>query len=544
MGSRKIREKQSSGYKVKWRRQEDKRWLPVLWYFYFVLTVPYIVWRTSIINWHSWYGILIYVAELYGILTTGLFLFVTKKIFIPIKNPSIRSKAIDVLIPTYTETLDILEPVVIGATKIRGIRKVLVLDDGNRPEVKAMAGRLKVKYYARTDNRYAKAGNLNNGLKYSNAEFFITLDADHIPLQNFIEETLGFFDDRHVAFVQSPQTFYNTHAFLFRKRSHKEDWSEQLMFYNCLQPSKNNWNAAFFVGTSAILRRRAVDEVGGFATGTATEDIHTSLRLHAKGWQSVFLPKPLAYGLEAENFKEFYKQRRRWAAGSLGLLFRSSDSPLRARGLTLAQRLNYLSACLAHMQGVQKICFLLIPILTIFTNISPVSGSLSHYGVLFAGYFTVALGATWAYSRGTYHLIYTEMFALANMLAHLGGLKGIFKVQKKFAVSNKSPIRQDGEHLIMVLWGLSYLAFAGIIRAGVSYFFYHSDTALVLTCLIFISLNSLLLLSFLLKLRAYEHDKTTANYLALNPSAKYNYIALDSPLRSWPRTKSYASPSA
>ncbi|MEJ0073419.1 MAG: glycosyltransferase family 2 protein [Candidatus Saccharibacteria bacterium] len=130
--------------------------------------------------------------------------------------------------------------------------------------------------------------------------------------------------------MQSPQTFYNTHVFLFRRRPHREAWSEQMMFYNCLQPAKNNWNAAFFVGTSAVLRRAAIDDVGGFATGTATEDIHTSLRLHARGWQSVFLPEPLAYGLEAENFKEFYKQRRRWAAGSLGLLFRSPDSPLRA----------------------------------------------------------------------------------------------------------------------------------------------------------------------------------------------------------------------
>jgi cellulose synthase/poly-beta-1,6-N-acetylglucosamine synthase-like glycosyltransferase len=515
------------GYTVEWRRQKDKAWLPVFWYLYFIVALPYITWRITIINWDSWGGLVMYLAELYGVFTTGLFLFVSKKIFIPIKNPMLRKTSVDVLIPTYTESLDILEPVVIGALKIRGVGKVLVLDDGDRPIVRGMAKRLGVGYHARKDNFHAKAGNMNNGLQHSNAEFFITLDADHIPLPFFIEETLGFFEDPKVAFVQSPQTFYNDSAFLFCKRAKKMDWGEQIMFYNCLQPAKNNWNAAFFVGTSAILRRSAIDELGGFATGTATEDIHTSLKLHAKGWQSVFLPKPLAYGLEAENFKEFYKQRRRWAAGSLGLLFRSPDSPLRANGLTLSQRLNYLSACLAHLQGLQKICFLMVPIIAIFTNTAPVRGSLALFTAFFGFYLTVALSATWAYSRGTYHLIFTEMFAVSNIMAHLGGLKGIIKVQKKFAVSRKSSLRRDGKLLNLGMWGLGLLTIAAICRGGITYLIYHKEASLVLSCTIFVSINGLLLISFLLKLRTYENDKTMAAYESMNPMAKYNYVILN-----------------
>jgi cellulose synthase/poly-beta-1,6-N-acetylglucosamine synthase-like glycosyltransferase len=525
-------QQESKQYRIKWRRQKDFSGMPLLWYGFFVVAIPYIVWRSTIVNWASWHGPIMYVAELYGVVTTGLFLFVTKKVFIPIPHSTKHKRTVDVLIPTYSEPLAILEPVVLGATNIRGVNKVFVLDDGNRPEVASMAKRLGVRYYARTTNLHAKAGNMNNGLVHSKADFFISLDADHIPLKSFIEETIGYFDDPQLAFVQSPQTFYNTEAFLFRKRRGKQDWSEQIMFYDCLQPAKNNWNAAFFVGTSAILRRAALDAVGGFATGTATEDIHTSLRLHAAGWQSLFLPKPLAYGLEAENFKEFYKQRRRWAAGSLGLLFRSPDSPLRARGLTLAQRLNYLSACLAHLQGVQKICFLLVPVITVFTNVSPVRGNLSYY-ILFLGlYFIFAIAATKAYSRGTYHVVYTEMFALTNILAHLGGLKGILKVQRKFAVSTKSSVRQDGQGLIRTMWGLSGLSAAAVIWAVVTFTLYHRQALLTAACILFISINYALIVTFLVKLRSYEREDTPAQYVDFVPSDKYHYITRLAPTTS------------
>jgi hypothetical protein len=287
------------------------------------------------------------------------------------------------------------------------------------------------------------------------------------------------------------------------------------------------------VGTSAILRRKALDDVGGFATGTATEDIHTSLRLHARGWVSIFLPQPLAYGLEAESFKEFYKQRRRWAAGSLGLLFRSSDSPLRSRGLTISQRLNYLSACLAHLQGVQKVCFLLVPIFTIFNNVSPVSGNLEHYALFFSVYFIFAITSTWLYSRGTYHPVYTETFALASIFSHLGGLWGIFKVQKKFAVSNKLARHKEGTNLIRIMWLFGLLAIAAYARAVLFYVLYKRESVLVITSLVFLTINTALLFTFLIRLRAYEQSTPAIGYKKLKPFAMYHYIAKQWLLRPW-----------
>src|SRR4030042_3735194 len=124
------------------------------------------------------------------------------------------------------------------------------------------------------------------------------------------------------------------------------------MFYESIQPGKNRFNAAFFCGSCAILRHSAVRSVGGVAVGTDTEDIHTSLRLHAQGWKSLFVKEYLAYGIAPEDFSEYHNQRVRWGAGSLGLMFRSVDSPLWSRGLTMSQRICYIDSVLAHFRGL------------------------------------------------------------------------------------------------------------------------------------------------------------------------------------------------
>jgi cellulose synthase/poly-beta-1,6-N-acetylglucosamine synthase-like glycosyltransferase len=495
-------------YRLTWHRQQDPRWYPAVFYVYLVVATGYMVWRTAIVNWHVWYGPLLYAAELYGYLMTLLFLGLARRMYVPAAPPKPPHAAVDVLIPTYNEPLTVLEPVVVGALRIRGVHKVLVLDDGNRPEVRIMAERHGAHYVPRTTNEHAKAGNLNNGLGYTSAPLLILLDADHVPLPDFIEQTAGYFADSRLAIVQSPQTFYNTGTFLFRNgRGRRSGWSEQRMFYDCIQPAKNRWNAAFFVGTSAMLRRGAIDSIGGFATGTATEDIHTSLRLHAKGWKSAFLPHVLAYGLEADSYKEFYKQRKRWAAGSLGLLMRSPDSPLRAKGLSLAQRLNYINATLAHLQGVQKLCFFIVPIATVLWGISPVTSYSTTYIACFLVCLGVSVASTWAYSRGSYHPLYNEAYALASMPAHVSGLMGIIKVQKKFAVSSKLTAGNEQTWLKALLWALFAMASLAFIRDVWLYAFDNIHTALLVCSLVFTVLNGSYLFLFLHILHSYEHGK-------------------------------------
>jgi cellulose synthase/poly-beta-1,6-N-acetylglucosamine synthase-like glycosyltransferase len=455
----------SAGYQVQFRPADTPAWFSWLFRLYAVLLGPYVVWRTVIVNWHVWFGPIIYGAELYSIFMTVSSLWILHKVHVPIHRPArLAARHVDVFIPTYNEPLTVLAMTVHAAKRVRGVARVLVLDDGNRAEVAQMARRLGADYFAPEHNAHAKAGNMNNGLAHSTAEFILCLDADHVPKAKILERTVGYFDDPRVGFVQSPQCFHNTGSFVFRRTS-KGRWFEQGTFYSVIQPAKNRFNSAFFVGTSAVIRRSALDSIGGFATGTATEDIHTSLRLHARGWKSVFVPEPLAFGLEAESLKEFFRQRRRWAAGSLGLLIRSPDSPLRARGLSWQQRLNYVNATLAHVLGLQKVGTFLLPVACVMAVASPVTINWVVASYVLLGFTIFSIGLTYVFSRGTYHPILTEAYMMANSVAHISGLWGVVKVQKKFSVSRKLAPKSERTWLKVVLWGIVGVAVAGLIRS-------------------------------------------------------------------------------
>lgn len=443
------------------------RWRPLLLGVYVLVAMPYLIWRLDVsLAQNVWLLIVFFVIELYTVLTTVLHLVLTRRILHPVWRPPPSGRTVDAFIPTYNESPEIVEMTTIAAMGIRGIGKVFVLDDGDRGAIREMAARTGAVYVARGDNQHAKAGNMNHGLQRSDAEFVIFLDCDHVPQPHFIERTLGYFRDSRLAFVQTPQSFYNYQGSIqFRKLRFRNLWNEQTMFYEYIQPAKNAFNAAFFCGSGAILRRAALDSVGGFATGTATEDIHTSLRLHAQGWHSVFLSEVLAYGLAAEDFKEYHAQRVRWGAGSLGLLCRTMDSPLARRGLTPMQRLCYFSSINGYLYGgVIRLLYLVLPAVVLFA--APFADGASTdaaawYLAAAVPFAMLSILMTYLYSRRTFHPLYTEQFNIANILACLMAVKGVVRVQKKFRVSVKEKRGKEYSPAYAFL-----LALAGITGAA------------------------------------------------------------------------------
>jgi cellulose synthase (UDP-forming) len=79
--------------------------------------------------------------------------------------------------------------------------------------------------------------------------------------------------------------------------------AENEMFYGKIQKGLDRWNASFFCGSAAVLRREALEEVGGFSGITITEDCETALELHSRGWNSVYVDKPMIAGLQPETFE-------------------------------------------------------------------------------------------------------------------------------------------------------------------------------------------------------------------------------------------------
>jgi cellulose synthase (UDP-forming) len=288
------------------------------------------------------------------------------------KRPAVKGFApsVDVLIPVFHEPLEILEQTLSAASAMRYPRfAIYVLDDGHRDDVHELARRRGV-HYLRGPREHAKAGNLNHALAQTLGDLVAIFDTDHIPTQTFLSETVPWFANDEVGVVQTPHVFRNPD--IFQRAFHLEGRipNEADLFNRAIQPARDTWGGAFFVGSGAVFRRSALDEIGGFQTLSITEDIHTCTHLHAAGWRSIFVDKALAVGLAAENLTSYVVQRRRWMLGCLQVFFR--DNPLFLGGLSLRQRLAYFGSLYHFFFPLARIIFWVTPLYYLFFHLHPI----------------------------------------------------------------------------------------------------------------------------------------------------------------------------
>lgn len=271
---------------------------------------------------------------------------------------------IDVFIPTYNEDLDVVRNTVLAAMAMEWPTEklhVYLLDDGRRPLFKAFAQEVGVDYITRPNNVHAKAGNLNHALMQTSSELVAVFDCDHIPVKSFLVRTIGWMVlNPRISLIQTPQYFYSLDPFQRNLDTYGHIPPESNLFYGLVQPGNDFWNATLFCGSGAVLRRTALESIHGFAVETVTEDAHTSLKMQRKGWESAYLRETLAGGLATESLALHVGQRIRWARGMVQI-FRI-DNPLLGRGLSLGQRLCYLSAMLHFFFPIPRLIFLIAPL--------------------------------------------------------------------------------------------------------------------------------------------------------------------------------------
>ena len=319
-------------------------------------------------------------AEFYTFLILVLGFFQT---IAPLKRPPLLMPenpedwpVVDVLIPTLHESLDVVRYTVLAALQMDWPAEklnVIVLDDGGRTEFREFAKQAGARYIARTEHSHAKAGNLNNALHHINGEFVTIFDCDHVPTRSFLQISIGWFlRDAKLAMLQTPHHFYSPDPFERNLGKFRKVPNEGSLFYGIVQDGNDLWNATFFCGSCAVLRRASLDSVGGIAQETVTEDAHTSLRLQKVGWNTAYINLPQAAGLATETLARHVKQRIRWARGMVQIL--RIDNPLFARGLTLSQRLCYFNATLHFLYALPRLVFLTAPLLYLFFGLSNVPG--------------------------------------------------------------------------------------------------------------------------------------------------------------------------
>jgi cellulose synthase (UDP-forming) len=425
-----------------------------------VYTLYYLLWRLTTFNPEAMaFSWLLWLAEAYGLMVFALHAFMTWRLVYPTAPQPERTYTVDIYIPTVNEPVDVLRATLSGCAEIRYPHQTYVLDDGARVEVQALAASFNCGYIARPTRKGAKAGNLNHALCWTKGELIATLDADNIPLPNFLDETIGFFNDPAVAAVQGPELFYNVDSF----EHDGPDWHEQKLFFHVILPGKNRTNSAFWCGSPAVLRRSAIESIGGVAEETVTEDLHTSIRLARHGFHVVYVDRPMAVGLAPATIHAFLVQRFRWAQGAMQT-FRI-DNPLVGRGLTFRQRLSFFASMETYFDALQKIVLLAIPIIVLLTGALPISTLTAPFWLRFTPYMILTFSALWLLGRGIYNIWDVLRYDALKMFTFAAALQTLitgrarpFQVTSKVAGDgNRSPFQK----LVMPHWiiiGMSFIA--------------------------------------------------------------------------------------
>jgi cellulose synthase (UDP-forming) len=491
-------------------------------------TLYYLGWRLSTLNPEamllSW---LLWAAEAYGLMVFILYVLMTWRLVYPVSPKPKHNPTVDVLIPTYNEPVDVLRATLAGCAKIHYPHRTYILDDGGREEVRILAAAFNCEYIARLTHEGAKAGNLNYALRRTNGELIATLDADHIPLPGFLDETIGFFNDPTVAVVQGPQLFYNLDSFEHEGAT----WHEQKLFFHVILPGKNRTKSAFWCGTPSVLRRSAIESIGGIAEETVTEDLHTSIRLARHGYHVVYIDRQLAVGIAPATLKDFLAQRFRWAQGAMQA-FRI-DNPLWGRGLTLGQRLSFFSSMETYFDALQKLTLLAIPILVILTGVLPISTLSWSFWVRFVPYMILTFSALWLLGRGTYNiwdiLRYDtiKMFTFASALQTLiTGRARPFQVTSKVAGDGK---RSPFQRLVTPHWVMIGLSCAAIVIGVVHLIhpiWYQQKPLTMLVAIGWASFNLALLIAGVLRMSRIS--RRAAYRFPVSSDSRWQFVGGDS----------------
>lgn len=369
---------------------------------------------------------------------------------------------IDVFIATYNESPNILTRTIEACKNMEYPDKnkihIYVCDDGDRLEIKDLTIKMDVNYISRSNRKDAKAGNYNNALLKTTSPYIATFDSDMAPTKDFLLTTLPFFyKEKNVGFVQLPQSFINPDIFQYRLKMQNKIPFEQDYFYHSIQIAKNKTNSVVYCGTNALFSRQSLKDANGFATGTLSEDIATGMIIESKGYKGIALNKIGAYGICVNDFSAFAKQRTRWARGCIQML--KKYKILTIKGLSIRQKLEYMSCVSYWFFGIRRLIYLLAPLLfSIFGIIVVDCNLLTFISIWLPTYVLKRFGldiiegnkrsSTW---NKIYETILTPVLCFKVLAEFIGFKQTNFNVTPK----NTSNYTMEKENKKVLSWHLS-----------------------------------------------------------------------------------------
>ncbi|TCT31088.1 UDP-forming cellulose synthase catalytic subunit [Martelella mediterranea] len=433
------------------------------------IVLRYVFWRTTstippITELQNFIpGLMIYLAEMFSVCMLSLSLFVVA-LPLPVRPRWGKLEGdlpyVDVYVPSYNEDADLLANTLAAAKAMdypSEKLKVYLLDDGGTEqkrnsknlveaslaqtryrELRQLCAELGVGYITRPRNEHAKAGNMNHALQYTTGDLIVVFDADHAPTNDFLQETVGYFlEDEKLFLVQTPHFFINPDPLERNLRTYELMPSENEMFYGIIQRGLDKWNASFFCGSAAVLRRKALNSVNGFSGVSITEDCETAVELHSNGWNSIYVDRPLIAGLQPATFSSFIGQRSRWGQGMMQIL--RFKFPLLLKGLSIPQRLCYMSSNLFWLFPFARASFMIAPLCYLFFGLQIFDASGGEFLAYTMSYLIVNLLTQnylfgqfrWPWISELYEYVQTIHLLPAVVSAIINPKKPSFKVTAK-----------------------------------------------------------------------------------------------------------------
>lgn len=392
---------------------------------------------------------------------------------------------VDIFIATYNEPAELLRKTINGCVHMkypdRSKVHIWLCDDNRRPEMRALAEEMGIGYFDRPDNKGAKAGNLNSAMARTSAPYIVTLDADMIPRSCFLLKTIPYFVDAKkrsdalpeekqikLGLLQTPQCFYDPDVFQHALYAEKTAPNEQDFFYRTIEVAKTATNSVIYGGSNTVLSREALEAVGGFYTGSITEDFATGVLIESAGFVSLATPEPLASGTTPHTYKEHIQQRSRWGRGVIST--GKSLKLFRRKELSIAQKFSYWSSVIYWYSPLKSLIYLLSPLMFAAFAIPVFECSWMDLLVFWLPMFIMQDVCLRAFSKNSISLKWSGIYEMSVMPFLLmpilketfGGTSKVFAVTDKSKRSTKRKVDRRAMVPFLILIGLSVF---GIIRS-------------------------------------------------------------------------------
>lgn len=453
------------------------------------LTIRYFMWRATATLPFGYgafdvtLGVLLLAAEAHGMISSVLGqvtnVMPLERKPLPLPDDPAMLPTVDIVVPTYNEDISVVETTVIAATQLRypdDRYRVWILDDGGtdakcaqdgaasaaarerKVALRAVAEKFGAHYLTRAKNEHAKAGNLNAALKHISGDLILVLDCDHVPTEDFLKRTVGFFlADPKLFLLQTPHNFVTEDPIERNLRTFRHMPAENELFYSVMQPGLDFWGAAFFCGSAAIVRRAAIDEIGGISGRTITEDAETTVKALGRGWRTAFYDRPMVSGLQPETFTGFIQQRVRWAQGMIQIFI--LDNVWLKPGLTLMQRIFFTNFAFYWLFPFARMVLLIMPpaFLLLGANVAITTpAELLTYALPY--YFATLINSQYFYGRVRWPF-FSQVYETAQAVFLTAGVYSVVRSPTKptFKVTPKGEVL-EADFISTLIWPFYFLA--------------------------------------------------------------------------------------